>query len=65
MLSKPIGTLCQASQLARGAPPDIVPEINLNTLPFIATVVLLFAGMEMAGFHALEVRNQVRFSRSA
>ncbi len=27
------------------------------TLPFIATVVLLFAGMEMAGFHALEVRN--------
>jgi amino acid transporter len=33
------------------------PEINLSTLPFIATVVLLFAGMEMAGFHALEVRN--------
>jgi amino acid transporter len=27
------------------------------TLPFIATVVLLFAGMEMAGFHALEVCN--------
>jgi amino acid transporter len=34
-----------------------VPTINLSTLPFIATVVLLFAGMEMAGFHALEVRN--------
>ncbi|MFN8467810.1 MAG: APC family permease [Caldilineaceae bacterium] len=34
-----------------------VPVINLSTLPFIATVVLLFAGMEMAGFHALEVRN--------
>lgn len=34
-----------------------IPEINLSTLPFIATVVLLFAGMEMAGFHALEVRN--------
>ncbi|MDD1757167.1 MAG: APC family permease [Methanotrichaceae archaeon] len=33
------------------------PDINLSTLPFIATVVLLFAGMEMAGFHALEVRN--------
>jgi glutamate:GABA antiporter len=29
----------------------------LSTLPFIATVVLLFAGMEMAGFHALEVRD--------
>lgn len=34
-----------------------VPEINMSTLPFISTVVLLFAGMEMAGFHALEVRN--------
>jgi amino acid transporter len=34
-----------------------VPTINLSTLPFIATVVLLFAGMEMAGFHALEVRD--------
>jgi amino acid transporter len=34
-----------------------IPVINLETLPFIATVVLLFAGMEMAGFHALEVRN--------
>jgi amino acid transporter len=34
-----------------------VPELNLSTLPFIATVVLLFAGMEMAGFHALEVRS--------
>jgi amino acid transporter len=33
------------------------PEITLSTLPFVATVVLLFAGMEMAGFHALEVRN--------
>jgi amino acid transporter len=34
-----------------------MPEINMSTLPFIATVVLLFAGMEMAGFHALEVRD--------
>ncbi len=34
-----------------------IPTINLSTLPFIATVVLLFAGMEMAGFHALEVRD--------
>jgi amino acid transporter len=33
------------------------PDINLTTLPFIATVVLLFAGMEMAGFHALEVND--------
>ncbi len=34
----------------------IVPAMNLKTLPFISTVVLMFAGMEMAGFHALEVR---------
>lgn len=35
---------------------EIVPEINLATLPFFATVILLFAGMEMAGFYALAVR---------
>ena len=44
---------------------QIAPEINLDTLPFFATVVLLFAGMEMAGFHALEVRNpQTDFPRA-
>jgi amino acid transporter len=36
---------------------QIVPTINLSTLPFFATIILLFAGMEMAGFHALETRN--------
>jgi amino acid transporter len=35
----------------------MVPTINVTTLPFFATIVLLFAGMEMAGFHALETRN--------
>ena len=35
----------------------LIPSINLDTLPFLATIVLMFAGMEMAGFHALEVRN--------
>ncbi|ABS54669.1 amino acid permease-associated region [Methanoregula boonei 6A8] len=39
---------------------QVVPTINLSTLPFFATVVLLFAGMEMAGFHALETRNPQR-----
>ena len=38
-------------------PSAVVPDIQLSTIPFIATVILLFAGMEMAGFHALEVRN--------
>lgn len=41
-------------------PSAALPTINLATLPFVATVVLLFAGMEMAGFHALEVRNPQR-----
>jgi glutamate:GABA antiporter len=35
----------------------MVPVINMSTLPFFATVILLFAGMEMAGFHALETRD--------
>ncbi|HMK16426.1 MAG TPA: APC family permease, partial [Methanomicrobiales archaeon] len=35
---------------------EVVPEISLATLPFFATVVLLFAGMEMAGFYALAVK---------
>jgi glutamate:GABA antiporter len=39
---------------------EMVPTINLATLPFFATVILLFAGMEMAGFHALETRNPNR-----
>jgi glutamate:GABA antiporter len=39
---------------------EIVPTFNLSTLPFFATVILLFAGMEMAGFHALETRNPNR-----
>jgi len=39
------------------SPEQILPVINLSTLPFFATVILLFAGMEMAGFHALETRN--------
>lgn len=36
---------------------QVAPIINLSTLPYFATVILLFAGMEMAGFHALETRN--------
>ncbi len=36
---------------------QIIPTMNLSTLPYFATVILLFAGMEMAGFHALETRN--------
>lgn len=47
------------------SPGAIIPDINLATLPFFATIILLFAGMEMAGFHALETRNpQTDFPRA-
>jgi amino acid transporter len=36
---------------------QLVPTLNLGTLPFVATVVLLCAGMEMAGYHASSVPN--------
>jgi amino acid transporter len=38
----------------------VLPEVSLSTLPFFATVVLLFEGMEMAGFHAQETKNPQR-----
>ncbi len=38
----------------------MLPTLDLSTLPFVATVILLFAGMEMAGFHALETRDPGR-----
>jgi amino acid transporter len=50
----------QALVLPPFSPDQMAPEISLSTLPFFATIILLFAGMEMAGFHALEVRNPQR-----
>lgn len=47
-------------QIPAFTPSEIVPSIDSSTIPFMATVVLLFAGMEMSGFHALEVRNPKR-----
>jgi amino acid transporter len=38
----------------------MLPDFEPSTLPFVATVILLFAGMEMAGFHALETRDPAR-----
>ncbi|MDR1775104.1 MAG: APC family permease [Actinomycetes bacterium] len=40
--------------------PAALPSLKPSTLPFVATVVLLFAGMEMSGFHALEVKDPKR-----
>ncbi len=52
-------------QVLKGAPSAIeyhgvLPDIKASTIPFVATIVLTFAGMEMAGFHALETRNPGR-----
>jgi len=48
------GAVIQLPHFTFGA---IVPTVNWSVLPFLSTIVLMFAGMEMAGFHALEVRN--------
>jgi amino acid transporter len=41
-------------------PAGALPSIDVSTLPFAATVILIFAGMEMSGFHAEEVKNPKR-----
>ena len=53
--------------IARGAPPAVpfapsalLPDFGASTLPFAATVILVFCGMEMAGFHALETRDPAK-----
>ncbi len=43
----------------------LVPSLDISTLPFMGTVILLFAGMEMAGYHALETRDPQRDYPSA
>jgi len=42
------------------SPSALLPQLNFSTLPFVATVVMLFFGMEMAGYHAMETRNPSR-----
>ncbi len=42
------------------SPAALEPQIHLGTLPLVATVILLFAGMELSGYHALETRNPQR-----
>ena len=38
----------------------LVPDVQLNNLAFLGGIILLFTGMEMAGFHARETRNPGR-----
>lgn len=42
-------------------PKSLLPEVSgFSTLALVASVVLMFAGMEMAGYHALETKNPRR-----
>ena len=36
---------------------SLVPSLDLNVITFAASLVLMFAGMEMAGYHARETEN--------
>lgn len=38
----------------------LMPDLHLSNLAFLASIILLFAGMEMAGFHARDTRNPGR-----
>jgi amino acid transporter len=38
----------------------LVPDLQLSNLAFLGGIILLFAGMEMAGFHARDTRNPGR-----
>jgi amino acid transporter len=56
-----------AAFLLRGDPSQIpfsagalVPDVHLGDLAFLGGVILLFTGMEMAGFHARETRDPGR-----
>src|ERR1700712_1080497 len=38
----------------------LVPDLHLSNLAFLGGIILLFTGMEMAGFHARDTRNPGR-----
>ena len=38
----------------------LLPDVSLSNLAFLGGIILLFTGMEMAGFHARETRNPGR-----
>ena len=42
------------------SPQALVPDIQLNTLPLVATVILMYAGLELVGYHALEAKDPSR-----
>lgn len=47
-------------EIGTPSPGALLPSLSLETIPFAASIVLMFAGMEMAGFHALAVKDPGR-----
>ena len=50
----------ERSELPPFALGDLLPDFSLTTLPLAGVAILTFAGMEMIGFHAGDVRNPRR-----
>lgn len=45
--------------------PALLPDLSVGNLPFVASLVLMFAGIEMCGYYALNVKNpQVDFPKA-
>lgn len=38
----------------------LIPDLSPNNLPFVANIVLMFAGIEMAGYYATSAKNPQR-----
>jgi amino acid transporter len=48
------------SQIPFSGADALVPDVSLGNLAFLGGIILLFTGMEMAGFHARETRDPGR-----
>ncbi len=48
------------SAIGEFTPSHLIPKLDLSTITFAASLVLMFAGMEMAGYHARETANPKR-----
>lgn len=35
----------------------LIPQLNFGSLPLLSTMIIMFAGMELVGYHAREVKN--------
>lgn len=42
------------------SPEALVPDFTITSLPLLAVMITMFAGMEIAGYHSAEVRNPAK-----